>query len=693
MTGEYPLQNSLIRVAVPGPFETGLDYLPPENASPFPSLGSRVLVPLGKKNVVGVVVQMSLSDPKEALKNAPALDSGEPCTFKYKRIEAVLDEHPIYSHALFELILWMSRYYHHPIGDTFQTALIGPLSKAEPLSKTTRKKSNKETIAEEKPAQDVPKTLSREQKTALDQSFLSTTFHVQCLEGVTGSGKTEIYLQRIAPVIAEGKQVLILVPEIGLTPQTIERFQSRFQVPMVALHSGLNETERRHAILAAAGGEAKMIIGTRSAVFVPTDKLGFILIDEEHDLSFKQQNGLRYHARDLAIKRAQLENIPILLGSATPCLETLHHALSGKYLHLKLLERAQGNPLPPIYCIPLKAQKNMVDGLSQPLIEAIKRHLDRGHQALIFINRRGFSPVLMCHECGWQAACPRCDKPYTLHIHPTRLHCHHCDAQKPAPNHCPSCENDAPLSDVGIGTEKIEVALQQLFPNKKVLRIDRSNTTQKKAMEKHLAQIQSGEADILVGTQMLAKGHHFKQLTLVGMVKVDDALFSNDFRSSEHLGQLITQVAGRAGRESADGEVYLQTAHPEHPLLKLLLDSGYSAYAKALLEERKSMRFPPFSHLALIRAESHSLEKNHTELLSIKALFQPFADGKIPLDCLGPFPAFLAKRGGMYRSGLLIHSADRRTLHHALNQLQRFLKHHPIKKIRLFFDVDPLELD
>jgi primosomal protein N' (replication factor Y) len=244
-----------------------------------------------------------------------------------------------------------------------------------------------------------------------------------------------------------------------------------------------------------------------------------------------------------------------------------------------------------------------------------------------------------------------------------------------------------------VGTEKIEIALQQLFPNKKVLRIDRSNTTQKKAMEKHLEQIQSGEADILVGTQMLAKGHHFKQLTLVGMVKVDDALFSNDFRSSEHLGQLITQVAGRAGRENAGGEVYLQTAHPEHPLLKLLLESGYSTYAKALLEERKHMDFPPFSHLALIRAESHSLEKNHTELLSIKTLLQPFSEGKTELHCLGPFPAFLAKRGGVYRSGLLIQSKDRRTLHHALNELQRFLKHHPIKKIRLFFDVDPIELE
>jgi primosomal protein N' (replication factor Y) len=692
MTSEYPLQKSLIRVAVPGPFETGLDYLPPEEGSPLPSLGSRVLVPLGKKKVVGVVVEITRSETLEAQKNPPVLDSAEQTPFKYKAIDAVLDPSPIYSRALFELILWMSRYYHHPIGETFQTALIGPLSKAEPLSKPTQRKSKKE-VSTSSVKQDFPKTLSLEQKTVLEESFLKTTFHVQCLEGVTGSGKTEIYLQRIAPLMTEGKQVLILVPEIGLTPQTIERFQSRFNVPIAVLHSGLNDTERRQAILASAQGEAKIIIGTRSAVFVPTHDLAFILIDEEHDLSFKQQNGLRYHARDLAIKRAQLENIPVLLGSATPSLETLHHALSGKYVHLKLSERAQGNPLPPIYCINLKAQKNITDGLSQPLIEAIKRHLNQGNQALIFINRRGFSPVLMCHECGWQAACPRCDKAYTLHIHPTRLHCHHCDVQKPAPKNCPSCENEAPLSDVGVGTEKIEIALQQLFPNKKVLRIDRSNTTQKKAMEKHLEQIQSGEADILVGTQMLAKGHHFKQLTLVGMVKVDDALFSNDFRSSEHLGQLITQVAGRAGRENAGGEVYLQTAHPEHPLLKLLLESGYSTYAKALLEERKHMDFPPFSHLALIRAESHSLEKNHTELLSIKTLLQPFSEGKTELHCLGPFPAFLAKRGGVYRSGLLIQSKDRRTLHHALNELQRFLKHHPIKKIRLFFDVDPIELE
>jgi primosomal protein N' (replication factor Y) len=370
--------------------------------------------------------------------------------------------------------------------------------------------------------------------------------------------------------------------------------------------------------------------------------------------------------------------------------------------------------LPELHCINLKAQKNLVDGLSQPLIQAIKKHLETPfpnqakNQILLFINRRGFAPMMMCHECGWQAICPRCDKPYTLHIHPTRLSCHHCEVQKNILSHCPECDSQAPLSDVGIGTEKIELALQTLFPDRKILRIDRTNTTKKNSMEKHLAQIESGEADILVGTQMLAKGHHFENLSMVGVIKIDDALFSNDFRSSEHLGQLLTQVAGRAGREKTQGEVYIQTHHIDHPLLNLLLTEGYSNYAKALLEERKATNFPPFSYLALIRAEGHSLEQNHQALREIKSHLQNFSNAlyakhsgilppttpqENPLNCLGPFPAFLAKKGGIYRSQLLIQSQERKILHQTLNQLQIFLKQNPIKKIRIFFDIDPIELD
>ena len=414
--------EALLEIAVPGPFHEGLHYSIPESIQEKNLLlpGTRVLVPLGTKKVVGVILSRLSHDPTQTH------------PFLLKPIEAILDPEPIYTSALFELILWLSRYYHHPIGDTFQTALIGPLALPEPLNFTHARKQKAQIEKASLPLEE-ERTLSAEQAVVLEHSLAKECFHVQCLEGVTGSGKTEIYLRRIPHLLKQGKQILILVPEIGLTPQTVSRFESRFQEPVVLLHSGLNKRERKSAILRALKGEAKIIIGTRSAIFVPTQHLGLIIVDEEHDLSFKQQHGLRYHARDVAIKRAQLENIPILLGSATPSLETLAHALSGKYLHLSLNTRVQGRSLPRIYCIDLKVQKKVIDGLSQALIAAIRKHLDQGNQVLIFINRRGFSPLLICHGCGWQALCPRCDKAYTLHLHPTRLHCHHCESQKPVP--------------------------------------------------------------------------------------------------------------------------------------------------------------------------------------------------------------------------------------------------------------------
>jgi primosomal protein N' (replication factor Y) (superfamily II helicase) len=474
--------NIALEVAVPGPFIGGLNYQCPPDLLKESDInididtlskkfcGTRVQVPLGKRLVVGVILKVK---PVETLKR----ESGK--KFELKTITQLLDTSPIYSDALFKLIGWISLYYHHPIGDTFQTALIGPLSEPKPLAETHTLSANLNISR----GTDSLKLLTAEQAEVLRASLAKKDFHIQCLEGVTGSGKTEIYLQRIAPLLEQGQQILILVPEIGLTPQTIKRFEARFKHPIVTLHSGLNATERKTAIYHTKEGSAKIIIGTRSAVFIPTKDLGMIIIDEEHDLSFKQQNGLRYHARDVAIKRAQLENIPILLGSATPSLETLHNALSQKYLHLKLLNRPQESTLPKVHCINLKAQKNLIDGLSPPLIQAIKKHLNtpgpaqNKNQILLFINRRGFAPMLMCHECGWQAVCPRCDKPYTLHIHPTRLSCHHCEVQKNIFPHCPECKSETPLSDVGLGTEKLELALQTLFPDKKILRIDRTNTS------------------------------------------------------------------------------------------------------------------------------------------------------------------------------------------------------------------------
>lgn len=725
--------TNVVEVAVPGPFTEGLDYKLTEQTQNI--LGRRVTVSLGRREVTGVIINI-----KSESKYDPA---------KLKSIGPLLDPVPLYSNILLDLITWVSKYYHHPIGDTFQTAMLGALAggadlnpESEILWQTTdtgqaldlnelnraakqraaleylqHASADKTTLAklditsatlkalEKKelvkqvsqiidlkasPQTDSAKALNDEQQVALDASIQAgDNFSVQLLEGVTGSGKTEVYLQRIAKVIEQGKQVLVLVPEIGLTPQTIERFTARFETPVVTLHSNLNDRERRLAIYHAKNGQAKIIIGTRSAIFVPTENLGMIVVDEEHDLSFKQQSGLRYHARDVAIKRAHLADIPIILGSATPSLETLHNATDGKFIHLKLSKRAANALMPTYHLINLKQQK-LNGGLSRPLIDAIKTHVANNSQVLIFINRRGFAPVLMCHDCGWMHKCERCDRPYTLHTNPSRLICHHCTSTKPIIHKCPECDTENPLGDVGTGTEKVEMTLKEIFPDKNVIRIDRSNVSKKGEMDEKLQEIHDGKADILVGTQMLAKGHHFKNLTMVGIVNVDDALFSNDFRATEHLGQMITQVSGRAGRSEKQGEVYLQTAHTDHPLLNVLLKKDFAKYSEVLLEERQATCFPPYAHLAALRAEAHDARLSFEALNACKTELANYPN--IEVNCFGPIPAFLAKRAGFFRAQLILHADSRKGIHQALSQISHFLKLNPQKKVRLTFDVDPQEM-
>ena len=509
------------------------------------------------------------------------------------------------------------------------------------------------------------------------------------LEGVTGSGKTEVYLQAMQQVITQGGQVLILVPEISLTPQTVQRFIARFGVPIALLHSGRNATERLNDWLAACSGAAKIIIGTRSAIFTPLQRPGMIIVDEEHDNSFKQQEGFRYSARDLAVLRSQRECIPVILGSATPSFESLQNCSRKRYTKLLLNERAGGAEPPQISLIDVRSRK-MEQLLSSPLLEKVTQHLQQQGQVLLFLNRRGYAPTLLCKACGWSITCPRCEIHYTYHQGRGRLVCHHCGGERPYPKQCPECGGET-MKSIGAGTERIEEALHQQFPNHSVTRIDRDTTRKKGAMEEKLEQIHAGDHQLLLGTQMLAKGHHFPNVTLVAILDADGGLFGSDFRATEQMGQLITQVAGRAGRAARRGEMVLQTHNPDHPLLLTLLREGYPAFARQALSERKLAQLPPYSYLTLIRAEATQPQQARQFLSEVRELALQYA---IPqLEILGPVPSPMEKRAGRYRSQLLLQSAQRTPLHQLLTPLAPAMESLKSgRKVRWSIDVDPMEM-
>ena len=504
---------------------------------------------------------------------------------------------------------------------------------------------------------------------------------------MTGSGKTEIYLQYIEEILKSGKQVLVLVPEIGLTPQTVHRFKARFNVEIDVLHSNLTDTQRLHVWNRARSGQSAIVIGTRSALFTQFSNLGAIILDEEHDASYKQQDSWRYHARDLAIVLAQKLNIAVLMGSATPSLESINNVQNGKYQHLVLSKRAGNSTALRHFVIDLKNQ-NIQNGLSKPLLERMKAHLEKGNQVLLFLNRRGFAPVLLCHECGWIAQCPHCEKPYTYHQHQNVLRCHHCGAQKTIPRQCGDC-GSTHLVTTGLGTEQLEETLKTLFPNYSVARIDRDSTARKGKLEGYLEDIQQGKNQILIGTQMLAKGHHFPNVTLVALVNVDSALFSLDFRAEERLAQLYIQVAGRAGRADKQGEVVLQTHYPDHPLLTTLLANGYQAFAKETLQLRHSMGLPPFTFQALFKAQARHAELAENCLSQIADFFQ--SKQITGLQMLGPMPAPFSKKAGQYRWQLLLQHPSRMTLQKALREYQQ-AQLEKNSQVRLILDVDPQDL-
>jgi primosomal protein N' (replication factor Y) len=530
--------------------------------------------------------------------------------------------------------------------------------------------------------------LNRDQAAALREISGLKGFSVSLLDGVTGSGKTEVYLRLIHEALVSGQQALVLVPEIGLTPQFVARLEQRLGLSPVILHSSLTDNVRLDAWRASRNGEAKLVVGTRSAVFVPLKNPGLIVVDEEHDSSFKQQEGLRYSARDLAVARAKELDIPVILGSATPSLETLQRCAEGMYRRLALPIRA-GSAVPPLLRLVDLNRHPPIEGLSRPVIDAMQKHLDERGQVLVFLNRRGFAPTLICLSCGGISECSRCDARMTVHSRSNRLMCHHCGATRPLDPACRACGR--PLTPLGHGTERLEDALQLHFPNQQVTRVDSDSTRQKGTLDKALEMATSGETGILVGTQILSKGHHFPKLTLVVVIDADQGLFSTDFRGTERLAQSLMQVAGRAGREQRQGEVMIQTAFASHPFWHELLQGGYARVAASALAEREKAAWPPFSRLALLRAAATRRQDTHDFLDAARHKAEGInAEG---VRILGPVTAPMERRAGRYRAQLLFQSRNRQPLHRLLQELcEDFEASVSSRRVRWSLDVDPIEL-
>ncbi len=721
---------TVLRVALPVPLPRLFDYLPPHRAQALP--GCRVRVPFGRSSRIGIVAGQA---------DHSALPAGQ-----IKRIGEVLDESPLLDAELLATLAWAGEYWLGAPGEVYFGALPVALRGGKPLpdpgieawSLTAagrealdqgRRRGRSRTLLEalregvrtahalsatlpswrdaarrlaraglvEKTslaATQLPRTpvpgppLNADQQQAVQAlTAAATGYRPFVLEGVTGSGKTEVYLALMTRVLAAGRQVLMLVPEIGLTPQSVRRLRERLGTEVEVLHSGLAEGERARAWLRARAGEARVVLGTRSAIFTPLPRAGLIVVDEEHDTSYKQQDGFRYHARDLAVVRARALDIPLILGSATPSLETLANIESGRYRRLHLPARAGTRHTPTVRVIDIRSQR-LVHGLSPDLLQAIDATVKRGEQVLVFRNRRGYAPVLLCHACGWHARCLRCDRPMTLHVHHARLICHHCGSGRRIPEACPDCGRPG-LHPRGYGTERLEEALRAHFPAVPVQRIDRESTRRRDAFENLLESLDDGRAAILVGTQILAKGHDLANLTLVAITGVDEGLHSLDFRAPERLAQLVVQVAGRAGRAHKPGQVLLQTHHPDHPFLHSLLAHGYAATAAGLLAERRMLQLPPWSSQALLRAEAGTSEATDAFLAAARAALPETAG----LRVLGPMPAPMPLRAGRHRGQLLLEADHRGTLQRMLRPWQSALTGLPAaRRVRWSIDVDPVDL-
>ena len=634
--------------------------------------GMRVSVPFGRrKEQVGMALAVS---------DRTALRPGQ-----LKSLGNVIDYEPLFSQRHFELLCWAADYYHYPVGEALFSALPALLRQGKGLS---GQDGEALTASTESVIENRGFDLNPQQIQAIDAITANTDAHgAHLLQGVTGSGKTEVYIEVVRRVIAQDRQALILVPEIGLTTQFIDRLRQRLPVDIRVQHSALSETERLRNWLAAKNGTAPVIIGTRSAVWTPLKSPGIYVVDEEHDTSYKQDSGFRYSARDIAVVRGKFDSVPVVLGSATPSLETLKNVKTRKFSQQNLPARASGAASPEIRIINLR-NETLSGAVSKTLLDEISATLDRNNQVLLFLNRRGYAPVILCHSCGWYAECSRCSAKMTFHKDKRCLMCHHCDSRRALPAECPDCNQDE-LIEVGHGTQRLDRTLAEHFPGANILRIDRDSTRRKGSMEKMIREITTGDADILIGTQMLAKGHHFPRLTLVGIIDADAGLLSTDFRASERMAQLIVQVSGRAGREDRPGAVYIQTHFPVHPLLQTLVTRGYAGFAGLLLSDRRNTHLPPYAYLALLGAEATSRETAEKFLREARA----HLNDNNALNIFGPVAAPIEKRRGRYRSQLLIQSGNRNALRKVLAPWCRSLESMPgAKRTRWFLDIDPQDM-
>jgi len=661
-------KKMILRIAVATPLWQLFDYLTIDGFSDTVlKPGVRIKVPFGRREVVGVLLEVT--------------DQSELSRDKLKPIISVLDDEPLIPNTLLKLYRWASDYYHYPIGEVVVGALPKSLRQGKPAVMSDCK--DEPHTPEESSIQ-----LNEYQRNAVDAVTKAEGFQTFLLSGVTGSGKTEVYLHCIDDALRKGKQALVLVPEIALTPQTVERFQQRFKEPISLIHSNLTDKKRMQAWLEARHGKASIVIGTRSAIFTPLLNPGIIILDEEHDPSFKQQSGFRYSARDLAVMRGQIEKIPVILGTATPSLETLYNEQCHRYKLLRLPNRAGKILSPDVTILDLRGQK-LQSGLSETLLKAIETHLNHQGQVMLFLNRRGYAPTMLCHSCGWIMLCHRCDARLTLHNNPDRLYCHHCGTSKTPPRVCPEC-HQSELMSLGLGTEQLEDVLKKRFPHRDIVRIDRDSTRKKGSMKDKLQRIHDSKADILIGTQMLAKGHHFSNLTLVAIVDADSGFFSADFRSLERMAQLLVQVSGRAGREK-NGKVLIQTHHPDNPLLNILLKKGYSEFSSMLLNDRKQARMPPFAHLALLRAESVQASLPLQFLKEVKNILMQQKNN--PVEIYGPVPATMERKAGKYRGQLLLQASQRSALHKVIKPLISEISSLPFgRRVRWSLDIDPQEV-
>ena len=731
----------ILRVAVATPLRRSFDYLLPRSLEHLqPARGCRVRVPFGARSQIGIVLDI--------------VESSDVPSAKLKPVTDVLDDQPLLTPDIMALLTWAATYYQHPIGDVLVNTLPSLLRQGRParapsvkcwritesgkavdLDKlavravrqsallTKLKTADHALVGEQlalpsrhwpkalaslvekgwavmelvdKPLAQVPvgqtpaRELSSSQRDAVDRVDASAReFGVFVLDGVTGSGKTEVYLQLIERAIERGQQAMVLVPEIGLTPQTVARFEERLDSRLAILHSGLGDQERLQAWLMARDASASVVIGTRSAAFAPLANPGLFIVDEEHDASYKQQDGFRYSARDLLVMRARRADVPIVLGSATPSLESLNNVQRRRYTRLALPQRAAGARTPDVTIVDVRS-KPFEHGLSQSVCTALQENLERGEQSLLFLNRRGYAPALLCHACGWVADCRRCDAHMVYHQAIHRLRCHHCGLEQAEPKACAECGAQK-LQVVGVGTQRVTEGVQQRFPEARVARLDRDSIARKGELERVLAQVQARQLDIVVGTQMLAKGHHFPHVTLVAVLDADGGLFGVDFRASERMAQLLVQVAGRAGRSEHRGRVLIQTHHPDHPLLHALLHRGYGHFAEVALLERQAALLPPCASLVLLRAEAQARDLG-LEFLEAARQVLPATDDPTFM-VLGPVPAPMERRAGRYRAQLLVQTERRQPLHRLLGEwVSRLEALKQARRVRWSLDIDPQDM-